>query len=392
MRMVGRAGPVAALAVALIVLSMAVRAADPFVVGIEAGMTGPQAGVLAPVVDVIKIYVDHVNAQGGVKAHPIRLIIEDDQAQPSRAAANIVKLTRQDHVQLIIETSLSTTFGPVMAQATRANVPVLFSGAACPPQSFPPAKPLIYCTTSFDQIRDVPIAIQAMHLLAKNKSSFAFVSWATPFARSVADSAKEAGNRLGMKLLDTEFLPPTTSDYTPFATKINGFSPDWSMAYAPWLIETQTFAALRGLGWNGIYLASGALSAEDDLPHIADTNFLVITSSAMFADDPPVKKEIYDVLAAGKYTYPMTYAGEGWVGAMALAQILAKASWPATTDSLVESMNSLNLDTNGLRGAPIVWTPENHFRTKTCDRLYHWDPATKKIQHLIDWQCVDVKP
>ena len=36
-------------------------------------------------------------------------------------------------------------------------------------------------------------------------------------------------------------------------------------------------------------------------------------------------------------------------------------------------MENLKVDTKGLRGGPIVWTKENHFRTHLYYRVYHWD-------------------
>ena len=51
-----------------IVLAAALPAAaqDAYVIGVSAAMTGPAAGIYAPVVDAMKAYLDHVNARGGV--------------------------------------------------------------------------------------------------------------------------------------------------------------------------------------------------------------------------------------------------------------------------------------------------------------------------------------
>src|SRR5262245_15480117 len=82
-------------------------AQDAYVVGVSAAMTGPAAGIYAPVVDAMKAYLDHVNARGGVNGRQIRLVVQDDGAEPSRAAANAKKLLSQDKVVMLINTSLS---------------------------------------------------------------------------------------------------------------------------------------------------------------------------------------------------------------------------------------------------------------------------------------------
>ena len=38
--------------------------------------------------EMLRIYVDRLNAKGGINGHRINLLIEDDQAEPSKAAAN----------------------------------------------------------------------------------------------------------------------------------------------------------------------------------------------------------------------------------------------------------------------------------------------------------------
>ena len=37
------------------------------------------------------------------------------------------------------------------------------------------------------------------------------------------------------------------------------------------------------------------------------------------------------------------------------------------------AMESLKVDTKGLRGGPIEWTKDNHFRTQQYYRVYRWD-------------------
>ena len=45
-----------------------------------------------PVVEALPIYVDRINAAGGVNGKTINLLIEDDLAMPWKAAANTKKL------------------------------------------------------------------------------------------------------------------------------------------------------------------------------------------------------------------------------------------------------------------------------------------------------------
>jgi branched-chain amino acid transport system substrate-binding protein len=47
------------------------------------------------------------------------------------------------------------------------------------------------------------------------------------------------------------------------------------------------------------------------------------------------------------------------------------------------------VDMQGLRGGPLEWTSENHFRLKQYYRVYHWDGA--KIAPVKDWFAYEVR-
>src|SRR4029077_15463027 len=113
-------------------------AQDAYKVGVTAAMTGPASATQAPVIEMLRIYGDRINAKGGINGHKISLLIEDDQAEPSKAAANATKLVRQEGVVLLINSSFSSTYGPVIAEAKRGKVPLWFAGAVCPKETHPP--------------------------------------------------------------------------------------------------------------------------------------------------------------------------------------------------------------------------------------------------------------
>ena len=304
----------AAFAAASLLPFTGAKAQEAYVIGVTAAMTGPAAATQAPVIEMLRIYVDRLNAKGGINGHRINLLVEDDQAEPSKAAANGTKLIRQDNVMLLIDSSLSSTYGPVIAEARRAKVPLWFAGAVCPKETHPPKPdPVLFCSTGFDFAYDIPVAIDAIKAAAKEPVKIGMIGMPIPISRIGIENAQKQGDKLGMVTVDTEFIPPTAADYTPFATKLKGGDPNWAFAYAPWPTEVRTFEALRRLGWNGTYLCYGHIQAEDELKRVADGGFQVFTVNAFFQDNLPVHKEIREVAAQGKYSYPVTYADEGWI-------------------------------------------------------------------------------
>ena len=53
-------------------------------------------------------------------------------------------------------------------------------------------------------------------------------------------------------------------------------------------------------------------------------------------------------------------------------------------------MSRLKVDLKGLRGGPLEWTQDNHFRTRQYYRVWHWDGAKNAVVRVQDWQAIDV--
>jgi ABC-type branched-subunit amino acid transport system substrate-binding protein len=82
---------------------------------------------------------------------------------------------------------------------------------------------------------------------------------------------------------------------------------------------------------------------------------------------------------------------EGWIAGMVIEAAMKGAGWPADAAKVQASMQNLQVDLKGLRGGPIEWTKDNHFRTKQFYRVYRWDPAKNAIVVAKDWFSYDVK-
>jgi len=373
-------------------LALPAAAQDAYVVGVTGAMTGPAAGTNAPSVDGLRLYVDKLNAAGGVNGKQIRLVLQDDQGEPSKAAANAKKLLTQDNVVLLINASLSSTYAPVVAETKRAQVPLLFVGAVCPKDVHPPADPLQFCTTAFGSGYDSRATLAWIKETAKEPVRIGFAAMAIPISRGEIDYAEEQSKTLGMTPVDKEVIPPPTPDYTPFATKLKDANPNWVFSWAPWVTQVKTFEALRKLGWDGDYIAWGHLEAESELVRLKDQRFYVIGANSLSQEGLPIHREIVDAGKKANVSYPPERITEGWIGGLVIEAALKTAGWPADPAKVRTALESLKVDTKGLRGGPLEWTTDNPFRTRQYYRVYHWDAAKSAVaQATKDWVAYDVK-
>jgi branched-chain amino acid transport system substrate-binding protein len=364
-------------------------AQDAYVVGITAALTGPPASTYAPAVDALRIYIDQVNAAGGINGKKVNLIIQDDSAEPSKAAANAKKLLTQDNVVLLLDASLSSTYAPVVAEAKSAGVPLVFASSVCPKDVYPPANEGQFCTTAFASTYDSRAALAFVKETAKGPVKIGFAAMAIPLSRGEMEFAAKQAPELGMTSLGIEVIPPPTADYTPFASKLKDAGANWVFSWAPWVTQVRTFEALRRLDWKGDYIAWSHLEAEGELKRIKDDKLFVVGANALFQENLPIQKTIAEAAQKAGGKYPPEQMTEGWIAGMVIEAALKGAGWPATPAKIQASMQNLKVDLKGLRGGPMEWTKDNHFRTKQYYRVYKWDGS--KVALVKNWYPYDVK-
>ena len=330
-----------------------------------------------------------MNAAGGVNGKKINLVIEDDSAQPSKAAANAKKILTEDNPVLMLNASLSSTYAPVIAEAKTAGVPLMFASSVCPKDVYPPAAEGEFCTTAFAATYDSRAALAFVKETAKDPVKIGFSAMAIPLSRAEMDFAESQAPALGMTAVDKEIIPPPTADYTPFATKIKDAGANWVFSWAPWVTQVRTFEALRRLDWSGDYITWAHIEAEDELKRIKDAKFYVIGANALFEDALPIHNEIAETVKQAGGKYPADQMTEGWIAGMVVEAALKGAGSAATPAKVQASMENLKVDLKGLRGGPIEWTKDNHFRTRQYYRVYRWDGS--KVALVKDWFSYDVK-
>ncbi len=378
-------------AAALAGLSGAAAAQDAYNVGLTGALTGPAAGTYAPAVDGLRIYIDKVNAAGGVNGKKINLILLDDSAQPARAASNATRLVTDDKLVLLLNASLSSTYAPVIGESQKANVPLIFASSVCPKDVYPPAKALQFCTTAFAANYDSRAVLDFVKATAKAPVKLGLAAMAIPISRGEIDYAEELSKTLGMTPVSKQIIPPPTPDYTPFATLIKDADANWVYSWAPWVTQVRTLEGLRRLGWTGDYIAWAHLEAENELARLKDGKFFVVGANSLFQDDLPIHKEIAAAAKAAGSQYPVNQMTEGWIAGMVIEAALKASGWPANAEKITAALSNLKVDTKGLRGGTIEWTKDNHFRTKQYYRVYRWDQAKNAIVRVRDWAAFDVK-
>ena len=378
-----------ALVVALVIGTAGLADAnEPYKVGMSAAITGPAATTWAPMVELFRAYISKVNDAGGVNGHPIQVIYEDDRAEPARVATNAKKFADQEKVVLMVNTSTSATFKPMIATAKESKTPLLFGGAVCPEEVFPPADPLLFCSTSFAALVDGDFAVRFIQEMGKDKVRLGLALMDIPIARVGINAAEAVSKKkLGMEVVERVTMPATAVDFTPFASKLKDAGATWVFAWSPWAWEIGPYEALLKLGWQGNYMLYALQPLEAAFARLNRDNLYALSGTALLGEDLPEIKEIKAV--AAKYGVGRIDL-EGWVAGVAVHEALKACGWPCSREKLQSAMNGISFNVKGVKHGPIQWSRDNHFRVEQWYKVYRWDPAKARPVTAKDWTLVDV--
>jgi len=365
------------------------QAQEPYRIGMTAAITGRFSAGYAPTYEAYRVYFKRVNDAGGINGHPVEITYEDDRGEPQRAAAAAKKFGESSI--LMINASISATYKPVQTEAEATKTPLLFGGGVCPREAFPPAHPLIFCTTSYGSKWDSRMALNFIKEQSGGKKvKVGFAAQDIPLSRIELEFAEQLAKEMGMDTIPVVVVPGTASDFTPFAQNLKDAGADWVFSWAPWGVEIGVFEALNRIGWKGNYILYGHQPAQDELTRLKLPNLHALTGNAMFTENLPIHAELTS-LVKGQTNHPAHYMAEGWTSAQVLDAGLRKCGWPCSKEKLAQSLASVSVDTKGLRGGLIEMTPDNHYRKATYYKVYRWDAGKNAIVSVGGWSKLDIK-
>ncbi|MEI6469912.1 MAG: ABC transporter substrate-binding protein, partial [Betaproteobacteria bacterium] len=104
------------------------------VLGVNDALTGPGAVYGLPQSNAVKMAADEINAKGGIKAgadiYKLKVISNDDKANPTEATNSVRKLIDRDNVKYLLGFCCSGSTSAVASFIEKENVVMLVGNAA----------------------------------------------------------------------------------------------------------------------------------------------------------------------------------------------------------------------------------------------------------------------
>jgi branched-chain amino acid transport system substrate-binding protein len=211
------------VALGALALSFSVAAQQP----VKIGMSMPQTGGLGAggkaALLALKMWVEDVNAKGGLLGRKVEFIAYDDQSNPALTPSIYTKLLDVDKVDLLIAPYATVPTAPIMPLVKQRDL--LLMGNF----SFQ-----VNHTVKHDKwFNNAPWNnaeswFEGYFQAGKkaNAKTIAFLAADQEFAQNLANGAKELAKKGGLTTVYAQNYPPTTTDFSSLIRAIRAAKPD----------------------------------------------------------------------------------------------------------------------------------------------------------------------
>lgn len=304
----------------LLLLTLPVAAQEPIKIGLITPLTGPVSTYGISVRNSVVMGVDQINAQGGIKGHPIHLIVLDDKGDATEAAQVARRLIDREKVSLII--------GPVITPAVMAVAPI------CQAQGIPMITPTgtgdlittlgdyIFRAAYKDSFQGSLMAQFAIESLGIKEAAIIY-DIANDYSVGLRAAFKETFQRLGGKIVTEESYSTGDTDFSAQLTSLSMrnlkalFIPDYYSAAGPILMQARQMgmdAVMLGVdGWDSpeLHLLAGGF----------EEGGYIINHYSTEDQSPTTQQYIKDYQATYGYT-PDALAALGYDAILIVKEVL----------------------------------------------------------------------
>src|SRR3989454_21198 len=283
--MTGSERMIAAVAIGLAGAFAADAACAQVKIGSVLSVTGPASFLGDPEKRTLEIYIDDINAKGGVNGQKLQLVVYDDGADANAARTFATQLDEEDKgVTRIGGTPTGATLA-MMSLFEEGQLPFISLAGAI--QVIEPVRKWVFKTPHTDKMACEKIFGD---LKARNLTTIALISGTAAFGKSMRDQCVAVAPKAGITIAHEESYGPRDSDMTPQLTNIKGkagvqavVNADFGQGpaivtrnyrqlgitlplYQSHGVASKQFIDLAGPAAEGVRLPAAALLVADKLP------------------------------------------------------------------------------------------------------------------------------
>lgn len=334
------------------------------VIGQSAAFTGPAAQLGIQMRSGAKLWIDHVNALGGIHGRQIDLRTRDDKYESTLAAENTKKFINEDRVFALFAYVGTPTSSAAMPIFTEARVPFLgaFTGAELLRAPF--NRYIFNVRASYyDETESI-----VEHLARIGARKIAVFYQADNYGQAGLDGTTRALTKRNMKVHALGTVERNTTNVAEAVKTIHGSQPDAVVMISQYtstaefvrqMKKSESVASFYTVSFVGSKALADALGKEG--------HGVTISQVVPFPWSPltPIVKEYLD-LAKKSGNVEVNFSSlEGFISAKVLTEGLRRAGRDLTRERFVAALENItNLD---LGGFGVSFSAANHNASKFVD-------------------------
>lgn len=200
---------------------------EPYRIGIILPMTGPTADYGADFNRGATLAEEEINAAGGIKGRPIKLVLGDSKNQPKDGVAEFKRLVEIDKVPAIISTMTGVIL-PQFALSRETNTPMITVGAITP--EIRKGGPTVFSNFPLADDEEREIAEYAIKTLGHKTAAVIYEN--SSYGKTLSSIFIEEYKKLGGKIVAEETIEKGGRDFRSQITRIGALKPPLIVAYA----------------------------------------------------------------------------------------------------------------------------------------------------------------
>ncbi len=190
-------------------------AQEPIRIGAFLSVTGPAAFLGDPEQKTLEMYVERINASGGIGGRKLQLIVYDDGGDADKARTFAKRLIEQDKVDVIVGGSTTGATMAAIPLVEQAQVPfVSLAGAV---GIVEPVKKWVFKTPHTDRMACEKIFVD---MRARKLTRLALISGTGGFDKSMRGECLKVAPAYGVEIVADETYGAGDTDMTAQLTKI----------------------------------------------------------------------------------------------------------------------------------------------------------------------------
>jgi len=340
------------LLAALLALPLSAEAQKPIKVGVPLPLSGPPALFGEPASKGAQMYVDELNAKGGVLGRKIELLIRDSKADANEAVRVSRELILKENVDFLMGT-LTSAEGPAVSVVAKENKIVFIAPIPKTDQLTAADKlhPYVFRVAANTTME----GRSAAEIVAKwPVTKIATIAFDYAYGQDVTRSFVEHIKRLkpGVEIVDQQWPKLGEQDYNPFINAQMAKKPEavvssiWGGFFVTFSKQAKALGYFDAIKYNFIGLGEAG-SPETTKSMGADYPVGIWGNSydAFYWGETPAHRDY--VARLSKYLkdeYPSSWAIQGYTGMQFLAEAIKKAG-STDSDKVSKALLGLTIDT-----------------------------------------------